>query len=213
LSGLPTKNKEASRKPSEKQTKTLFSTMLMLVLEGRSAISPGVQVGQVIYTSQEEKTKAISEYYASSMGATLIPIPTFYVQILYSTSYLPSILDVPFIAKETLDSPDGFGSSFYKVVWQLEKKNHSYESPSSIPQWPNQPRQYQHIICHPPKKPDALTVGDYRPICLQNYNNKILSKILINCHKPIIDSLIILDQTGFLKGRSISKKISSMLLI
>lgn len=49
-------------------------------------------------------------------------------------------------------------------------------------------------------------MGDYCPICLQNYNVKILSKILTNYHKPIIDSLISLDQAGFLKERSISKK-------
>ena len=73
--------------------------MLMLVLEGRSALSPGVQVGQVVYSSQEEKTKVISEYYASSMGATLVPIPTFYVQIMYSPSYLPPALTFPSLQK------------------------------------------------------------------------------------------------------------------
>jgi hypothetical protein len=56
-----------------------------------------------------------------------------------------------------------------------------------------------------PKKPDDLAVGDYRSICLQNYNIKLLSKILTNRLKPIIGSLVILDQTGFLKGRSISE--------
>lgn len=55
------------------------------------------------------------------------------------------------------------------------------------------------------KKHDALAVDDFRPICLQNCNIKLLSKILTMCLKPVMGSLINLDQFGFLKGRSISE--------
>jgi len=56
-----------------------------------------------------------------------------------------------------------------------------------------------------PKKPGAVTPGDYRPICLQNCSLKIIAKILTTRLQQEIPKLIDLDQTGFIKGRSISE--------
>lgn len=54
-----------------------------------------------------------------------------------------------------------------------------------------------------PKKPGAVGVDTFRPICLQNFCLKILSKVLIRRLQKEIPSLIDIKQTGFIKGRSI----------
>jgi hypothetical protein len=56
-----------------------------------------------------------------------------------------------------------------------------------------------------PKKPDANTIDAYRPICLQNCCVKILSKILTTRLQREIKDLVDLDQTGFIRGRSITE--------
>jgi len=50
-----------------------------------------------------------------------------------------------------------------------------------------------------------VTVNAFRPICLQNCDVKIASKILTARLQRELHHLIDLDQTGFLQGRSISE--------
>lgn len=56
-----------------------------------------------------------------------------------------------------------------------------------------------------PKKPGATAVDTFRPICLQNCSIKILAKALTRRLQKEIGKLIDLNQSGFLKGRSISE--------
>ena len=56
-----------------------------------------------------------------------------------------------------------------------------------------------------PKKPDACSVDAFRPICLQNCCVKILAKILTTRLQLQISKLVDLDQTGFIRGRSITE--------
>ena len=56
-----------------------------------------------------------------------------------------------------------------------------------------------------PKKPGAISPADYRPICLQNCSLKIAAKMLTTRLQKEIPKLIDIDQTGFIKGRSISE--------
>lgn len=62
-------------------------------------------------------------------------------------------------------------------------------------------RSYMVLI---PKKPGAVDVSAFRPICLQNCSLKILCKILTMRLQHEIPRLIDLNQTGFIKGRSIA---------
>lgn len=50
-------------------------------------------------------------------------------------------------------------------------------------------------------------VSHFRPISLCNVIYKVISKILVNRLKPIMDSLIIPFQNAFIKGRNISDNI------
>ena len=56
-----------------------------------------------------------------------------------------------------------------------------------------------------PKCQGAVTADAHRPICLQNCTPKIASKILTTRLQLQINRLIDLDQTGFIRGRSISE--------
>ena len=56
-----------------------------------------------------------------------------------------------------------------------------------------------------PKKPGAIAVHSFRPICLQNCSVKIAAKILTTRLQQEISALIDLNQTGFLKGRTIAE--------
>ena len=56
-----------------------------------------------------------------------------------------------------------------------------------------------------PKKDAATSPSDYRPISLQNCPVKILTKILTTRLQAQIQSLVDIDQTGFIRGRSISE--------
>lgn len=55
------------------------------------------------------------------------------------------------------------------------------------------------------KKPGNFSVDGFRPICLQNCSIKILAKVLTKRLQRQIDALIDLNQTGFIRGRSISE--------
>jgi hypothetical protein len=56
-----------------------------------------------------------------------------------------------------------------------------------------------------PKKPGATEVHAFRPICLQNCCIKILTKILTSRLQLQINKLVDIDQTGFIRGRSIAE--------
>lgn len=56
-----------------------------------------------------------------------------------------------------------------------------------------------------PKKLGCTTVDSFRPINLQNCSVKIITKIMTTRLQQDICSLIDLDQTGFIQGRSITE--------
>ena len=79
-----------------------------------------------------------------------------------------------------------FLHAFYDGSAQLERVN----------------RSFMVLI---PKKPGAVAVDAFRPICLQNCSVKIASKLLTTRLQREVNDLIDLDQTGFLKGRTIAE--------
>jgi hypothetical protein len=56
-----------------------------------------------------------------------------------------------------------------------------------------------------PKKHGASEVHAFRPICLQNCCIKVLTKILTTRLQSQIQKLVDIDQTGFIRGRSITE--------
>jgi hypothetical protein len=101
--------------------------------------------------------------------------------------------------KHSAPGPDGFGPRFYSVAWGtirnevLKFLNIFHQGEVDLDRIN---RSYMVLL---PKKPGAVTIDAFRPICLQNCSVKILAKILTSRLQQEISVLIDLNQTGFLQ--------------
>jgi hypothetical protein len=101
--------------------------------------------------------------------------------------------------------PDGFGPAWYAIAWSSIKAdvlsflNSFYTCTVDLDRI-----NRAHIVLLP-KCSTATTPQDYRPVSLQNCPVKIITKILTTRLQRHIQQLIDIDQTGFIKGRSISE--------
>lgn len=57
------------------------------------------------------------------------------------------------------------------------------------------------------KKENSMTPDGFRPIALFNVVYKIISKVIANRLKPLLPSLILEEQTGYVEGRQILNNI------
>ncbi|KAJ1275668.1 hypothetical protein BS78_05G153400 [Paspalum vaginatum] len=182
----------------------------------RNQISCIMVEGQAV-TDHNGIVAAATSYYKMLMGQQVQVRWAFDLATLYPAqgSDLGS-LDGEFVVAEVVAAirgmdknsapgPDGFGPSFYNAAWQTIKEEVmallcAFHSGHLELERIN--RSYLVLL---PKKPAALEMTDFRPICLQNSSVKIVSKVLTTRLQGVIGKLIHLDQTGFLKGRSISE--------
>ncbi|WZZ89725.1 hypothetical protein YC2023_118304 [Brassica napus] len=58
-----------------------------------------------------------------------------------------------------------------------------------------------------PKKPEACSLSDFRPISCCNIVYKLISKIIANRLKPILSECVSPNQAAFLKGRSLRENV------
>ncbi|OMO80770.1 reverse transcriptase [Corchorus capsularis] len=63
------------------------------------------------------------------------------------------------------------------------------------------------LIALIPKKKDPSVVNDYRPISLCNVAYKIISRVLVNRMKEVLNEVISPFQSAFIKGRAISDNV------
>ena len=72
----------------------------------------------------------------------------------------------------------------------------------------SQLKAFNHtFITFIPKLPNPEEVSHFRSISLWNVVYKIISKVLVNRLKPIMDSIITPYQNAFIKGRNITYNI------
>jgi hypothetical protein len=174
-----------------------------------------VQVDGVDVVSHDGKVAALTGYFQQIIGqpgsSTQINIGRLYAE---SESPSQAITD-PFTEEETklallsmnrhsAPGPDGFGPAFYRAAWTTVKDQimnfmHAFHAGETQLERIN--RSHMVLI---PKKPGAVAVDAFRPICLQNCSLKILAKVLTKRLQREIPNLIDQNQTGFIKGRSIS---------
>lgn len=65
--------------------------------------------------------------------------------------------------------------------------------------------QYNAILTLLYKKGEREDIRNWRPISLQNVDYKIITKILAECLKKVLPSIIHTDQKGFVQGRNIQE--------
>ena len=103
--------------------------------------------------------------------------------------------------------PDGIPGFFFQNFWSIIKTDVCnaiqafFHSGSLF-------KAFNHTFITPiPKLPNPEEVSHFRPISLCNVFYKIISKILVNRLKPIMDSIITPFQNAFIKGRNITDNI------
>ncbi|KAK6780041.1 hypothetical protein RDI58_022225 [Solanum bulbocastanum] len=103
--------------------------------------------------------------------------------------------------------PDGMNGYFFQKCWDIIKEDllaiiHAFFNGQMVPKYIS----HACIVLLPKvKHPNRLS--EFRPISLSNFTNKIISKILSLRLAPILPNLISPNQSGFVKGRSITENI------
>lgn len=176
-----------------------------------------IEVDGVLVANHETKVNTLTKYFSSILGTAGSCNWGFDVTNLFVQSRRPSdALTAPFTESEakaavlsmnrnSAPGPDGFGPSFYRAAWPNIKKEvmdllNSFHGGDVDLERIN--RSYMVLL---PKKLVSVTVDSFRPICLQNCSIKIIAKIMTQRLQREISEMIDSNQTGFLKGRSISE--------
>ncbi|KAL5568577.1 hypothetical protein UlMin_025152 [Ulmus minor] len=99
--------------------------------------------------------------------------------------------------------PDGMTALFYKhywdiVGWDLVAVVREFFLSNSMAQ-----RLNESFIVLVPKKPNPTRINHYRPISVCNVAYRVITKIIANRLKPLLNRLICPTQNAFILGRSI----------
>lgn len=101
--------------------------------------------------------------------------------------------------------PDGFGSAWFAENWELVQQDLMDLFSDFFAGTANIEKINKAFIVLLPKRHGATTPDAFRPISLQNFLVKVITKVLTNRLQLQISQLIDLDQTGFMKGRFIAE--------
>lgn len=129
-------------------------------------------------------------------------------KMLTNQPTLDEIKDIVFsMDPQSSPDPDGISGKFYQSCWDIIKIDLllmvlDFFVGTTIP------RAITHsclILIPKVKNPQSFT--DLRPISLSNVSCKIISKLVNQRLSPLMHKLITPNQTGFIKGRSITENI------
>lgn len=119
--------------------------------------------------------------------------------------YLHAKVTIQSMNKNSAPRPGGFGSAFYCAVWnQILSQLHCLLT-DFYNHAANLARINRAYIVLLAKKPGVITPDVYRPISLQNLLVKLLTKVMTARLQREITKIVALDQTGFIRGRSITE--------
>lgn len=165
--------------------------------------------------SHNGKTAALTDYFKSIIGVPGTFVASDLAPLYTGSSSPSSTITDPFTEAETklallsmnknsAPGPDGFGPAFYQAAWASVK----VQVMEFMQAYHRGDVELERINCSHmvliPKKTATVDVDAFRPICLQNCSLKILSKVLTRRLQNEIPKLIDINQTGFIKGRSVS---------
>jgi hypothetical protein len=173
------------------------------------------RVGDVEIINHASKPSALTNYFTSIIGVSgnshSVDLDTLYVgrarpseSITAEFTEAETKLALLSMNRNSALGSDGFGPAFYRAAWatiKVQVMNFMTAFYRGEAQLERINRSHMVLI---PKKPGAVDVDAFRPICLQNCSLKILSKVLTTRLQKDIPNLIDIRQTGFIRGRSIS---------
>jgi hypothetical protein len=175
-----------------------------------------LQVEDRIYVTQEEKQEVVDDSYEHLLSSGdprnfSFNLADFHPSFQQDLSHL----DAPFTTEEAwatvkdlpmdkAPGPDGFTGRFYKTCWGiigsdvLAALNAIYGGHVFKLRLLNS--AYVSLL---PKKTDAISVKDYRPISLIHSFAKLVTKILAKRLAPLMPNLVSNNQSAFVRGRCI----------
>jgi hypothetical protein len=174
-----------------------------------------VRVGEMLVTEQERKNVIFTEAYAELLGAIhnrehgielqALDIPTKDLheldRIFSEEEVWSTIKELP---SDRAPGPDGFTCAFYKRVWPVIK--HDIMAgllKLGVGDGRGFGRLNRALITLIPKRQDAMEVKDFRPISLVHSFSKLFSKILANRLRGRLGELVSMNQSAFVKNRSL----------
>jgi len=168
-----------------------------------------------ILTKNEEKEQNIFEFYNGLLGSSVDRDVTVDLSELDMPCIDLHTLEAPFSEEEVWQTirslpsdkapgPDGFTGKFYKVCWQTIKQD-IMAALSAV--WSRKFANFELLnsafVTLLPKKEDATSIKDFRPISLVHSFAKLVTKILANRLASSLDQLVTPNQSAFIKGRFI----------
>lgn len=111
------------------------------------------------------------------------------------------------LSPHSVAGPDGLNGRFFQTCWNIIKLElldvvQAFFCGQTLPKY------FTHAcLILLPKINNPSKLSEYRPIILSNFVNKVISKLLCLRLAAILTDLISLNQSGFVKGRRISKNI------
>lgn len=103
--------------------------------------------------------------------------------------------------------PDGFTTLFFQKYWDLVGHDVTIAALRILILKGDPSGWNNTIITLIPKVKNPLSPKDFRPISLCNICYKIVSKAITNRLKPIMQSLVNLNQSAFVPGRLITDSV------
>ncbi|WVZ89347.1 hypothetical protein U9M48_035768 [Paspalum notatum var. saurae] len=174
-----------------------------------------LQVDDQVVTGQEEKHAAVSDFYDKLLGEAEQRDYSLNLSDLNLQAQELSCLEEAFTENEVVATikdmpldkapgPDGFTGRFYLSCWHIIRED-VMAALAAI--YKGHVAKFKLLnsafITLIPKKVDALEVKDYRPITLVHSFAKLVTKILANRLAPRLSDLVSINQSAFVKGRSI----------
>lgn len=190
----------------------------MATLRKRRSWISVVQEGQIQAIEHKQKANIFFRHFVALVGQNHNQTMAFDYQGLYDRNeeqlqQLCQPITVEEI-EQTIDQmpsnkapgPDGYTCEFYKkfkrmLIPDLLRVCNSLIQGQCSTLYPLN----DSFIALIPKKTEAITPGDFRPISLINSVQKLFSKIMAERIKPMMNSLISPNQTGFLQDRFINE--------
>ncbi|XP_070017599.1 uncharacterized protein [Nicotiana sylvestris] len=108
---------------------------------------------------------------------------------------------------DSAGGPDGMTGKFYHSCWDLIGDD-LYDMVRAFFNGHELPKCVTHTnLVLLPKKKEVTTFSDLRPISLNNFSNKVISRVVHERLVKFLPSLILEEQAGFVKGRNIVENI------
>jgi hypothetical protein len=174
-----------------------------------------VRIGDEVITDQDRKVEAFSSAFRDILGVIQNREHGINLEELNLPRHDLSELDLFFTEEEVwgvvkdlppgrAPGPDGFTGEFYRRAWPVIKWDvMAAVAKLAVGDGRGFGKLNRALITLIPKRQDAETVGDYRPISLVHSFAKLFSKLLANRLKPRLAELVSSNQSAFIKGRSL----------